>query len=257
MTFYQRVIKGMKQGELQVTTMGETPKFKYYRRGTGELDTSNFPEIAKAGCVEVHHLDSRTLMALDALNSYSWDNPSADEINVLVTGYVCHMRGDKDVWDPSEAYASLEADGFTFDVRKVQHDSRNGIVTGTVTKSKICNSIETMVATPWFTSFVGADSSVHKFFSHVDVEAKKIRENGKVVSLDLYMGDTSALKQLVIVDDILGGGATIQMCVDKIRESGYKGAIFLWVEWNEGIHSEEFLKQFAGAYIGENIYGVN
>ena len=237
----------------------ENPKFKYYRRGTGELDTSNFPEIAKVGRVEVHHLNSRTLASLEALEDYLYylHTPTDPvDFTVVVTGYVCHMRADKDIWDPSEAYAFLEANGFTFDVRKVQHDSRNGIQSAEIDKPEIMASIRN-IPSPWFTRYVGADSSVHKFFPDVDVEARKVRENGKVVSLELDMGDVSQLKQVVIVDDILGGGATIQMCVDKIKESGYTGDIFLWTEWNEGIHPEGFLEQFTGYYIGENIYEVN
>ena len=234
----------------------ETPKFKYYRRGTGELDTSNFPEIAEAGRVEVHHLDSRTLVSLTILNHYLCFNYEPleyqlEDFTVVVTGYVCHMRADKDTLDLSIFYDALN---FTFDVQKVQHDSRNGIVPGKINKGDVCCSVNT---SDWFTRYVGADSSVHKFFPDVDVEAQKIREDGKVVSLDLNIGDISTLKQVVIVDDILGGGATVQMCVDKIRESGYKGDIVLWCEWNEGIHKPEFLSQFKGYYIGESIFSVN
>lgn len=243
----------------------ENPKFKYYRRGTGELDTSNFPELAKAGRVEVHHLDSRTLVALVCLQSYLYKNLDnlnycVEDFTVVVDGYVCHMRADKDVFDITEVYEAL---GFTFDVRKVQHDSRNGIKSAEIDKWNVLKSIvaSNPISTTAYsyskTTFVGADNSVHKFFPDVDVEAKKIRKDGKVVSLDLSLGDTSKTEAIVIVDDILGGGATIQMCVDRIRESGYKGDIFLWTEWNEGIHTEDFLKQFAGVYIGENIYKVN
>jgi hypothetical protein len=243
----------------------ETPKFKYYRRGTGELDTSNFPEIAKAGCVEVHHLDSRTLISLETLKYYLWYNYSGRPMKVVVDGYVCHMRADKDAFDPSEAYSHLGRFGFTFDVRKVQHDSRNGIQSGKVDWFNIRKDLIKKGSMLEYTKnkrygghfYIGADSSVHKFFPEVDVEARKVRENGKVVSLELDLPDVQDTQAMIIVDDILGGGATIQMCVDTIRESGYTGDIFLWTEWNEGIHSEDFLKQFAGYYIGENIYGVN
>lgn len=230
-------------------------RFKYYRRGTGELDTSNFPEIAAAGKVEVHHLDSRTVSALTSLDDFMFHNDyDAIDFTVVVTGYVCHMRADKDVWDPSDVYEAL---GFTFEVQKVQHDSRNGIVSAKINKDTLLDFDMLNRKTSYFTRFVGADSSVHKFFPDVDVEAQKIREDGKVVSLDLDLGDVSNLKQVVIVDDILGGGATVKMCVDRIRESGYTGPIFLWTEWNEGIHTPEFLELFAGYYIGENIFNVN
>lgn len=254
------VTKGMKAGELSVVATG-TPKFKFYRRGTGELDTSNFHEIAKAGRVEVHHLDSRALVALDCLSDYLYGEYlqnrlgyPMDKFVVVVTGYVCHMRADKDTYDPTQIYISF---GISFDVRKVQHDSRNGIKSAVIHEDMLMSFTFLRGQEPEYTRFVGADSSVHKFFPEVDVEAKKIRKDGKVVSLDLSLGDTSGTEAIVIVDDILGGGATIQMCVDRIKESGYKGDIFLWTEWNEGIHTEDFLKQFAGVYIGENIYEVN
>lgn len=234
-------------------------RFKYYRRGTGELDTSNFPDLVKAHRIEVHHLDSRTLISLAMFQKYLQDNHldlwyDREEIEVIVDGYVPHMRADKDLFDPSWAYKEL---GFTFDVRRVQHDSRNGIVTAKIDKDMLLSFDMLNRKTSYFTRFVGADSSVHKFFPDVDVEAQKIRENGKVVSLDLDLGDVTHLKQVVIVDDILGGGATVKMCVDRIRESGYTGPIFLWTEWNEGIHTPEFLDLFAGYYIGENILNVN
>ena len=243
----------------------ENPKFKYYRRGTGELDTSNFPEIVEAKCVEVHHLDSRTIVSLALLQMYMQEEHfhlwcGREDFEVIVTGYVSHMRADKDLFDPSIAYDEL---GFTFDVRKVQHDSRNGIQSAEIGKFKVVDDLmqgNLFKASKYSyanTTFVGADSSVHKFFPDVDVEARKVRENGKVVSLDLDVGFHDHLQGVVIVDDILGGGATIQMCVDKIKESGYTGDIFLWTEWNEGIHPEEFLEQFTGYFIGENIYGVN
>jgi len=100
---------------------------------------------------------------------------------------------------------------------------------------------------------VGADSSVPKFFPSIDTYANKVRENGKVVSLDFDMPKKHQIKRVVIVDDLLGGGATVKMLVDKIKESGYKGEVYLWVQYNEGIHKGEFLNQFNGYYIGQDI----
>ena len=236
--------------------MTQTPTFKYYRRGTGELDTSNFPEIVRAGVVAIDHLDSRTLAALQILSDYAWTVPTFKGLRVIVGGYVCHMRGDKDVYDPSVAYEYLKEAGFTFEVLRVQHDSRHGIESGVITKRDVNKDLHTG---NWFTRYLGADSSVHKFFPEVESEARKIRKDGKVTDLELDLTPES-LKEVcnvVIVDDILGGGATIQACVDRLRELGYEGKLSLWVEWNEGIHKPEFLEQFTHVYLGRNIYEVN
>ena len=80
-----------------------------------------------------------------------------------------------------------------------------------------------------------------------------MRENGKVVSLDIELKDIDNYDQIIIVDDILGGGATIQMLIDEIIVYNYSSDIHLWVAYNEDIHSEEFLDQFDSCYLGEEI----
>lgn len=233
--------------------MKQVPTLKYYRRGTGELDTSNFPEIAHVGKVIVDHLDSRTIVSLSVLDEYL-GSAGYFPTEVIVGGYVCHMRADKDLFDPAKIYTSFEH--LTFNCLRVQHDSRYGIKTGMITKHDIDRDTG-MIS--WFTRYLGADSSVHKFFPEVESEAQKIREGGKVtdLKLDLTLESLRSVTTVVIVDDILGGGATIQSCVDRLRELGYEGQVSLWVEWNEGIHKPEFLEQFDKAYVGRNIYEVN
>ena len=230
--------------------------FKYYRRGKGELDTSNFGAILAQGYVEVDRLDSKTVVTLLNFSIYlTMRGQSYEQTGVVfpltIKGYVDHMRADKDLHDPAELYLGMS---LWYDVccEQVQHDSRNGIVSAKIDKEDVLKDLSVIQHT-WFTQFVGADSSVPKFFPSVDKYATKVRENGKVVSLDYHMSKDNEVHRLVIVDDIVGGGATVQMLVDKIKESGYKGEIFLWVQYNEGIHKESFLEQFEGYYIGQDI----
>ena len=44
--------------------------FKYYKRGQGELDTSNFNTLLEQGSLTVETLDSKTFVSLLAFNSY-------------------------------------------------------------------------------------------------------------------------------------------------------------------------------------------
>ena len=44
--------------------------FQYYKRGEGELNTSNFPAIVKQGRIVIDNLDCKTFFALSCLNQY-------------------------------------------------------------------------------------------------------------------------------------------------------------------------------------------
>ncbi len=60
-------------------------------------------------------------------------------------------------------------------------------------------------------------------------------------------------ENIIIIDDILGGGATIQAVHDIIKNNHPEKNIYLWVAYNEGIHSGRFLEQFTGYFIGDEI----
>lgn len=233
--------------------------FKFYKRGKGELNTSNFPLILKQGSVDIPVLDAKYYQALALFDEYRYDQyleSDEDEytkFKVLIEGYVHHMRADKDLVDPSKMYAELNYD---YICEKVQHDSRNGINTAYRFKEEILKDLFAEDHSgSWYTWFIGADSSVKNFFSEVDISAKKVRRDGKVVALSIGMGDTTNIKRIIIVDDILGGGATVKMLVDNIRDKGYTGPMYLWTEYNEGIHSDELLSEFEHVYIGDTVGG--
>ena len=146
--------------------------FKYYKRGQGELDTSNFNTLLEQGSLTVE--------------------------------------------TPQEIVSDLEI-------------------------------------TPWYTQYVGADSSVCKFFPRVDVQAQKVRLDGKVLSNQLEKPIPQRVNRVVIVDDILGGGATVRMLVESLRKDGFTGEIYLWVRYNEAIHTEDFIDLFKGVYLGDTL----
>lgn len=218
--------------------------FKYYKRGKGELDTSNFPELVEQGIV-IHHLDNRTLVSLWALNEYS--SQRGKTVDVLVYGYVAHLRGDKDVFPVAQLYDVLT--NLRFRVMDIQHESTATIRSSLMSYSEVCDTFDVSYDD---VTIIGADASVPKFMPSVDLYASKVRVNGKVqsVEIDLTGLDDSPV---VIVDDILGGGATIQMLVDRIRADGYTNPLYLWVRYNEGIHKPEFLEQFVDTYTGDEI----
>lgn len=223
-------------------------RFKYYKRGEGELDTSNFPQIAEHKTIFVNRLDSKTFVSLLALNEYL--RSSGTMIGVIVLGYVDHLRGDKDVYPPANLYGLL--DNMVISCQQIQHESTDKIESAQITSAEIAGDLKIMNH-KWFTTFIGADSSVSKFFPGVDLQAEKVRENGKVLANVLKGKIPEAAKRIIIVDDLLGGGATVRMLVDHIREKGFEGEILLWVQYNEGIHSDDFLGLFDNYYIGDTI----
>lgn len=225
------------------------PSFKYYKRGAGELDTSNFPDIVDSGFVSVEKIDEKTFMSLLALNEYARAQGDNLTIRAKVSGYVAHMRSDKDEFSPANLYNMLDH----LDIRcdNVQHESNDVIKSAQISKSDILYDLTE--ASPWFTLFVGADGSVPKFFPGVDCCAQKVRTNGKVQSMEFDTSKLTHAKQVIIVDDILGGGATIQMLVDIIRNHGFSGKIHMWVAYNEGFHSAEFLNQFDSHFVGSEV----
>jgi len=218
--------------------------FKYYKRGAGELDTSNFPDILEAGEVEIERLDDKAFVSLFALNDFLLGR---GKITARVSGYVHNLRSDKDFYPVCQIYNRLEQ--INFAIEGVQHESTDAIKTAIINKNTI---IEDLGLSMLFCYFVGADSSVHKFFPEVDLEASKVREDGKVTSLEVKKSYPEKCR-IIIVDDILGGGATINMLIDEFRLQGFDGEIYMWTAYNEGIHSEDLLRRFSGAYIGGSI----
>lgn len=217
--------------------------FKYYKRDKGELDTSNFPEILKAKTIIVDTLDEKTFMSLLALNEYCMD---VAHITVIVTGYIAHLRGDKDVFSVASLYDTLDC--LTIVPTGIQHESTHKVQSAKIAASDILRRLELSAA-----SYVGADKSVHKFFPGVTIEANKVRTDGKVISTTLDVTGLPMEGNVIIVDDILGGGATIQAVYDIIRGARPLSDIYLWVAYNEGIHNSEFLDQFADTFIGDLI----
>lgn len=223
--------------------------FEYYKRGKGELNTSNFPNIVASGHLLVETLDEKTFMSLMALNEYMKLRKPGAVIKVEVFGYVAHLRGDKDEYPPARLYELL--DHMSIECQSIQHESTPVIKSATITKADVMRDLPE--ATAWFTQLIGADGSVPKFFPEVDGCAQKVRANGKVTEMDFPTPLPCSVKQIVIVDDLLGGGATIQMLVDIIRGSGFTGKIHMWVAYNEGFHKQEFLDQFDSYHIGVQV----
>ena len=227
--------------------------FKYYKRGKGELDTSNFEEILKQGHITVDKLDSKTFISLLCLNQFYTDyfgkyNP-INKIQVTVGGYIDHLRSDKDVFPVLNIYNIL--DNMDIVSTAVQHTFNSKVRQyQPLTKGKILDYL--YWNKKYKPLFIGADNSVKDFFPGVDLQASKVRENGKVTSITLGDFDLNT-NDIVIVDDILGGGATIAMLFNLMRDKGYTGNIHLWVEYNEGIHSDTFLDCFDKLYIGKLI----
>jgi len=225
--------------------------FKYYKRGQGELDTSNFPSILEQGVLHVDTIDSKTFVSLLAFNS--WLGLQRNFINkfpVNVSGYVEHLRGDKDLYPVANIYQLLHLLDIT--CFQIQHESTDKIKSALISAFTIENSLG--ITSGNSIQYIGCDASVEKFTLGTLPCAKKVRVNGKVLRVDLSMNslapDTTAI---VLIDDILGGGATVQMLYDIIRKTHPDLDIYLWVQYNEGIHTDEFLSQFKGYYIGDLI----
>ncbi|MBL1421475.1 MAG: phosphoribosyltransferase [Alphaproteobacteria bacterium] len=228
--------------------------FKYYKRGKGELDTSNFPDLLEERIITIDVLDEKTFMSLLAFKTWSGlDGSTRHEFTVTIRGYVAHLRGDKDEFPVSELYERY-LQGFYFKCLQIQHESTGIISSNTISPLEITEQLSDVhYAAPLF---IGADGSVNKFFYHEHAAAIKNRTQGKVVSLDLYLkdlGENKTNRDFIIVDDILGAGATVKLLVDVIRRAGYTNPIHLWVQYNEGIHSDTFLDQFKSSYIGQEI----
>lgn len=225
--------------------MGE---FKYYKRGKGELDTSNFPSIAADGDVIIDNLDEKTFMSLLALNEYLKLNNL--KVELFINGYVHHMRSDKDVYPVYNLYKMLDNISFNR-CNKVQHTDSDCIQTDIISKELVESCLPNLKGS---ILFVGADSSVPKFFPDVDIVANKNRSNGKVVSISFDTDNIDNYDHIVIVDDILGGGATVDMLVDIIEDSNKSFlTLNLWVEYNEGIHKKELLDRFDFYDLGQEI----
>lgn len=231
-------------------------EFEYYKRGAGELNTSNFPEIYRNGAVDIERLDSRAFMSLMALNEFCAEKDGHmfrenTTINVFVHGYVDHLRADKDIFNPASLYQKLKY--LNIICLSPQHESTSKVKSATITKGDIIGDLHHCNMSPWFTNFVGADSSVHKFFPDVDWQASKVREDGKVKSVEIPKKPAFTVRRLIIVDDILGGGATVDMLLDALDEAGYKGETYLWFAYNEGIYKKELLDRVDGYYLGKEV----
>ncbi|MBL1322202.1 MAG: hypothetical protein COA63_014255 [Methylophaga sp.] len=222
-------------------------KFEYYKRGAGELNTSNFPTILREKTIYIKTLDEKTFMSLLALQT--WVGNKTNLITVRIAGYVAHLRGDKDLFPMSRMYDLLTL--FKFECRSIQHESTDKIKSIQITQ----DNIEAGFDKPFYQEpiFIGADGSVIKFFPHANHSAEKVRRSGKVTGMKFDTNNLDSTNPIIIVDDILGGGATIQMLINILRKAKFTNDLFLWVEYNEGIHTKEFLKQFADYHIGEII----
>lgn len=223
--------------------------FKYYKRGEGELDTSNFHEILAAGELTIECLDEKTFMSLLALDQFYSRYGDLDScLIVRVNGYVAHLRADKDVFNSAGLYHLLQ--NLKIECAKIQHESNGKVKSATIDAHKCYLDLD--LACKVY-QCVGADKSVQKFISGFIQCADKQRTDGKVVGLTFDAATLSESCDIIIVDDILGGGATVQMLVDLIREAGLKNNIHLWVQYNEGIHTYEFLNQFDSYYTGDQV----
>lgn len=225
--------------------------FKYYKRGKGELDTSNFLEIAASGCVFVKTLDEKTFVSLLALNTFIGETSvtPGGKVAVIVDGYVAHLRGDKDVFPVAGLYSLLTH--LELVPTSIQHERTDKVSQVFTCRSAILKDLPAMNGS---VGFVGADKSVAKFMAQSTRCANKVREGGKVTSLTLDASGLLDYDNLVIVDDILGGGATIYDVVKKLYEANYNGKLHLWVRYNEGIHNENELRgNFDSHYIGDEI----
>lgn len=224
---------------------------KYYKRGQGELDTSNFPDIVNQGKLIIQNLDEKTFVSLLVLNEYM-ETQAHQMITIVVEGYVAHLRGDKDLYPPSILYGMLN--NFVIVCNQIQHEVDGGykLKISSIGLKEIQKSLTDL---GWGTrKYIGADSSVPKFCPEITSCATKVREGGKVIKLDYeYLSVYDKYDNLIIVDDILGGGATVQMLVDKLKSHNKNANIHLWTQYNEGIHSELFLNQFKSYYIGDKI----
>lgn len=223
--------------------------FKYYKRGEGELDTSNFSALCLQSHITVESLDSKTFVSLLSLQMYMQQVCGFhSKIKVVVEGYVEHMRGDKDLFPTSSVYATLNR--YEFICLAVQHESTAYVKSALLSKKELSKDVPSFGKV----MYIGADSSVPKFFPSVDAYATKVRTDGKVTSLDF---DTNLIpkgtQSIVIVDDLLGGGATVDMLRELIWSSKFKGYINLWTRYNEGIHAHEFLTKFDNSYIGDEV----
>jgi hypothetical protein len=226
--------------------------FNYYKRGKGELNTENFLDLAFQREIHVRQLDSKTFVSLMALQLYKSQSSrcAARKQTVYVEGYVDHMRGDKDKFPVSTIYSYLHS--FDIVCLSIQHESTGYIKSDTLTKKEILGDLPTVNTDSVL--FIGADSSVPKFFPQVDGFATKVRKDGKVTSLSFDTDLDLDVYDIVIVDDLIGGGATVQMLVDILEDNGFGGDISLWVRYNEGIHKPEFLRSnFNDWYIGDEV----
>lgn len=231
--------------------------FKYYKRGTGELDTSNFPQIAQDGSVGVDTIDDRTLVSMMALNdwvdkrniSVERGVPGATRIRsikVVVSGYVAHMRGDKDEYPVAFLYDRMT--NLNIHCCGIQHESTAKIRGNMINAQDIMEHFD-LTGNPYF---IGADTSVPKFCTGIDQCAVKVREDGKVISSNIDILDLPENETIVIVDDILGAGATVQQVIDQVSSIAPRN-LLLWVAYNEGIHPKGFIKQFDKVYLGDLI----
>jgi hypothetical protein len=227
--------------------------FNYYKRGKGELNTENFPDLVVQDAIHVRQLDSKTFVSLLALQLYKSQSSrcAARKQTLYVEGYVNHMRGDKDEFPVSTIYSYLHS--FYVVCLSIQHESTGYIKSNILTKKEILGDL--FHVNKESVLFIGADGSVPKFFPQVDGFATKVRKDGKVTSLSFNTDlDLSSVDCIVIVDDLLGGGATVQMLVDIIEDYGFIGDISLWVRYNEGIHVPKFLlSNFNYCYLGDEV----
>lgn len=226
-------------------------EFKYYKRGQGELDTSNFPEICRQGMIVVDKLDSKTFVSLLALHHYIGEKPTRCPNRLLVTvrGYVDHLRGDKDEFFVAKLYDLLY--NLQFSCHSVQHTSTGTIKTSKLSTYQVVSELR--IPPTVTTQLLGCDGSVNDFMYFKIPSATKVRENGKVTKLSFAGSFLDTVDHYVLVDDILGGGATVQMFYDFLRAKVPDKPISLWVRYNEGIHPPEFLDQFESYYLGDLI----
>lgn len=239
-------------------------KFKYYKLGQGELDTSNFDEIVENGWVSIERLGSKEFVSLLALNQYILENDYMS-VQCFVQGYVYHMRSDKDLFNVSSLYRKL-LPNINFKCRSIQHESNSKIKSGKLawftvygksvsTFPELINKDDLLI--------VNADKSVKKFrntFPNTKtLECDKVRENGKVISMDVPTHTQTSNMKYIIIDDLIGGGATITMIIAKLLTDYdvYPENIYLWVRYNEGIHNVSDFSNFGipleNLHFGEEI----
>lgn len=218
---------------------------KYY---SGEIKTDNMKDfLNKETHLKIENFNNETLLYLLALDEFlvSRHNLGIKSSVIAHCGYIPYLRDDKDITQISNFISRMQLINFITPLpphRQISNVTYDSIIFDNILKKHYEQGY----------TLIGGDKSASKYTNLPHIKTDKIRKNGKVKSVKIKDFVPNPTNKYLIFDDILGGGATVQMIINQLPTNS---EIVILVGYSENLYNpiENNIKIVALATKGEKI----